>query len=248
MYYFHLVMKIALIGYGKMGHEIERILVSRGHTIPLIIDFNNTDQLTAENLSGCDVAIEFTTPSTAYGNIVTCLDSGVPVVCGTTAWLDRLTEVTTLCEQKKGAFFYASNYSIGVNIFFAINRQLAQMMSRFPEYDVTLNEVHHVQKKDAPSGTAVTLAEDILAGIDRKSSWHLGTTTTPGELEITAQRRAMVPGIHTIVWESDADVITIDHNAKNRSGFAMGAVLAAEFLADKRGMGRVYTMEDLLGF
>lgn len=248
MYYFHLVMKIALIGYGKMGHEIERILVSRGHTIPLIIDFNNTDLLTAENLSTCDVAIEFTTPGTAYGNIVACLNSGVPVVCGTTAWLDRLKEVTTLCEQKKGAFFYASNYSIGVNIFFAINRQLAQMMNRFPEYDVTLNEVHHVQKKDAPSGTAVTIAEDILAGIDRKTSWFLGTTTDADKLEVTAQRRAMVPGIHTVVWESDADVITIDHNAKNRSGFAMGAVLAAEFMVDKRGAGGVYGMKDLLGF
>lgn len=248
MYYFHHVMKIALIGYGKMGHEIERILVSRGHTLPLIIDLNNTDQLTAENLAGCDVAIEFTTPATAYGNVVTCLEAGIPVVCGTTAWLDKLPEVTALCERTHGAFFYASNYSVGVNIFFAINRQLAQMMNRFPEYDVTLNEVHHVQKKDAPSGTAVTLAEDILAGIDRKSSWFLGTTTDADKLEITAQRRAMVPGIHTVVWESDADIITIDHNAKNRSGFAMGAVLAAEFLADKRGAGKVFGMKDLLGF
>ena len=156
--------------------------------------------------------------------------------------------MTDLCQQTSGAFFYASNYSIGVNIFFAINRQLARMMNQFPEYDVTLNEVHHVQKKDAPSGTAVTLAEDILAGIDRKTSWHLGTTTDRDKLEVTAQRRAMVPGIHTIVWESDADTITIDHNAKNRSGFAMGAVLAAEYLADKRGTGKVYGMKDLLGF
>lgn len=241
-------MKIALIGYGKMGHEIEKILVSRGHTLPLIIDQDNTDQLTAENLNKCDVAIEFTTPATAFDNIVTCLKAGIPTVCGTTAWLDRLPEVTDLCQQTSGAFFYASNYSIGVNIFFAINRQLARMMNRFPEYDVTLNEVHHVQKKDAPSGTAVTLAEDILAGIDRKTSWHLGTTTDRDKLEVTAQRRAMVPGIHTIVWESDADTITIDHSAKNRSGFAMGAVLAAEYLADKRGTGKVYGMKDLLGF
>lgn len=241
-------MKIALIGYGKMGHEIERILVSRGHTIPLIIDMDNADQLTAANLAGCDVAIEFTTPATAYSNIVTCLEAGIPMVCGTTAWLDRLGKVTALCEERRGAFFYASNYSIGVNIFFAVNRYLAQLMNRFSEYDVTLNEVHHVQKKDAPSGTAVTLAEDILAGIDRKTAWHLGTTTVPNELEITAQRRAMVPGIHTVVWESDADIITIDHNAKNRSGFAMGAVLAAEFMADKRGTGQVYEMKDLLGF
>ncbi|WP_283391291.1 4-hydroxy-tetrahydrodipicolinate reductase [Millionella massiliensis] len=241
-------MKIALIGYGKMGHEIEKILVSRGHTLPMIIDQDNTDQLTAENLNQCDVAIEFTTPATAFDNIVTCLKAGIPTVCGTTAWLDRLPEATDLCQQTSGAFFYASNYSIGVNIFFAINRQLARMMNQFPEYDVTLNEVHHVQKKDAPSGTAVTLAEDILAGIDRKTSWHLGTTTDRDKLEVTAQRRAMVPGIHTIVWESDADTITIDHNAKNRSGFAMGAVLAAEYLADKRGTGKVYGMKDLLGF
>ncbi len=248
MYYFHLVMKIALIGYGKMGHEIEKILVSRGHTIPLIIDFDNTDQLTAENLNACDVAIEFTTPATAYGNIVSCLEAGIPVVCGTTAWLDRLPEATEICQRNGGAFFYASNYSIGVNIFFAVNRQLARMMNRFPEYDVTLNEVHHVQKKDAPSGTAVTLAEDILTGIDRKTSWLLGTTTDPEKLEVTAQRRSVVPGIHTVVWESEADTITIDHTAKNRSGFAMGAVLAAEFLAGKRGAGKVYGMKDLLGF
>lgn len=241
-------MKIALIGYGKMGHEIERILVSRGHEIPLIIDYDTTDRMTPENLRACDVAIEFSTPATAYGNIVACLTAGVPVVCGTTAWLERFSEVEALCKRNRGAFFYASNYSVGVNIFFAINRRLAEMMNRFPEYDATLNEVHHVQKKDAPSGTAVTLAEGILAGIDRKTRWHLGTTTAPNELEITAQRRSVVPGIHTVVWESEADVITIDHTAKNRSGFAMGAVLAAEFLAERRGTGRVYGMKDLLGF
>lgn len=241
-------MKIALIGYGKMGHEIEKILVSRGHTLSLIIDIDNTDRLTAGDLAACDVAIEFTTPATACGNVLACLEAGVPVVCGTTAWLDRLPEVTAACERMRGAFFYASNYSIGVNLFFAVNRHLAQMMNRFPEYDVTLNEVHHVQKKDAPSGTAVTLAEDILAGIDRKTGWHLGTTTVPEELEVTAQRRSVVPGIHTVVWESEADRITIDHTAKSRTGFAMGAVLAAEFLAGRRGTGRVYGMKDLLGF
>lgn len=238
-------MKVALIGYGKMGHEIERILIARGHTIPLIIDINNAADMTPENLGACDVAIEFTTPTTAYANIIKCLEAGVPVVCGTTAWLDRFDEVVRRCEEQKGAFFYASNYSIGVNIFAHINKELARLMNRFGEYDVTLNEVHHTQKKDAPSGTAVTLAEGILEECDRKKSWHLGTTTQAGELEITAQRRAMVPGIHTIVWESDADVITIDHNAKNRSGFASGAVLAAEFLCGKVG---VYQMSDLLGF
>lgn len=238
-------MKVALIGYGKMGHEIERILISRGHTLQLIIDIDNQGDMTTEKLSQCDVAIEFTTPGTAFDNILKCLDAGVPVVCGTTAWLDRYDCVLNHCAKRNGAFFYASNYSIGVNIFAHINRELARMMNRFGEYDVTMNEVHHVQKKDAPSGTAVTLAEGILDECERKQKWHLGTTTTPGELEITAQRRAMVPGIHTIVWESDADVITIDHNAKNRSGFAMGAVLAAEFLCGKVG---VYSMKDMLGF
>lgn len=155
-------MKIALIGYGKMGKEIEQILIARGHTIPLIIDLNNTNDLDAAHLQKVDVAIEFTTPSTAYGNVVKCLEAGVPVVCGTTAWLDKLPEVEQLCKEKNGAFFYASNYSIGVNIFFEINRRLAQLMNRFGEYDVTIEETHHTQKKDAPSGTAVTLAEGVL--------------------------------------------------------------------------------------
>lgn len=241
-------MKIALIGYGKMGHELERVLLSRGHSIPLIIDIDNPQDLNKENLSECDVAIEFTTPATAYGNIIRCLEGDIPVVCGTTAWLDKLDDVTALCREREGAFFYASNYSVGVNMFFAINRKLAEMMNRFGEYDVTLNEVHHTQKKDAPSGTAVTLAEDILSGIDRKQSWYLGTTTDADKLEVTAQRRSVVPGIHTIVWESEADVITLDHTAKNRSGFALGAVLAAEFMADKKGTGKVFGMHDLLGF
>lgn len=238
-------MKIALIGYGKMGHEIEKILLERGHTIPLIIDMDNTADMTPARLQECDVAIEFTTPDTAYGNIIKCLDAGVPVVCGTTAWLDRFDDVTAHCQKRGGAFFYASNYSVGMNIFAHINQELARLMKGFAEYDVTLNEVHHTQKKDAPSGTAVTLAEGILAHSSRKTEWHLGTTTQPQQLEITAQRRAMVPGIHTIVWESPADVITIDHNAKNRSGLAQGAVLAAEFLNGKTG---VYNMNDMLGF
>lgn len=236
-------MKVALIGYGKMGHEIESVLLKRGHEVVLIIDVNNADQFNAENLSKADVAIEFSAPSAAYGNIVKCIESGVPVVCGTTAWLDRYDEVVALCENHKGAFFYASNYSIGVNLFFKINRELASLMERFGEYDVTLNEIHHTQKKDAPSGTAITLAEGILENCTRKKSWHLGTTIEPELLEVTSQRRSVVPGTHTIVWESPADTITIDHTAKNRSGFAVGAVVAAEFLAGKQG---VYTMDDIL--
>lgn len=164
-------MKIALVGYGKMGKEIEQILIARGHTISLIIDVNNTADLDADHLRDIDVAIEFTTPQTAYGNIVKCIEAGVPVVCGTTAWLDKLPEVEQLCKAKQGAFFYASNYSIGVNIFFEINRYLAELMNRFGEYDVTIEETHHTQKKDAPSGTAVTLAEGILSNLGRKRKW-----------------------------------------------------------------------------
>ncbi len=236
-------MKIALIGYGKMGKEIEQILIARGHTIPLIIDLNNTNDLDAAHLKEIDVAIEFTTPSTAYGNVVKCLEAGVPVVCGTTAWLDKLPQVEQLCKEKNGAFFYASNYSIGVNIFFEINRLLAQLMNRFGEYDVTIEETHHTQKKDAPSGTAVTLAEGILENLDRKQKWVCGTTTVPEELEVVAIRRSVVPGTHTVTYESDVDSLSITHMAKSRRGFALGAVLAAEFLYGKTG---IFSMKDLM--
>lgn len=236
-------MKIALIGYGKMGKEIEQILIARGHTIPLIIDLNNTNDLDAAHLKEIDVAIEFTTPSTAYGNVVKCLEAGVPVVCGTTAWLDKLPQVEQLCKEKTGAFFYASNYSIGVNIFFEINRRLAQLMNRFGEYDVTIEETHHTQKKDAPSGTAVTLAEGILENLDRKQKWVCGTTTVPEELEVVAIRRSVVPGTHTVTYESDVDSLSITHMAKSRRGFALGAVLAAEFLHGKTG---IFSMKDLM--
>ncbi len=236
-------MKIALIGYGKMGKEIEQILIARGHTIPLIIDLNNTNDLDTAHLQKVDVAIEFTTPSTAYGNVVKCLEAGVPVVCGTTAWLDKLPEVEQLCKEKNGAFFYASNYSIGVNIFFEINRRLAQLMNRFGEYDVTIEETHHTQKKDAPSGTAVTLAEGVLENLDRKQKWVCGTTTVPEELEVVAIRRSVVPGTHTVTYESDVDALSITHMAKSRRGFALGAVLAAEFLHGKTG---IFSMKDLM--
>lgn len=226
-----------------MGKEIEQILIARGHTIPLIIDLNNTNDLDAAHLKEIDVAIEFTTPSTAYGNVVKCLEAGVPVVCGTTAWLDKLPQVEQLCKEKNGAFFYASNYSIGVNIFFEINRRLAQLMNRFGEYDVTIEETHHTQKKDAPSGTAVTLAEGILENLDRKQKWVCGTTTVPEELEVVAIRRSVVPGTHTVTYESDVDSLSITHMAKSRRGFALGAVLAAEFLYGKTG---IFSMKDLM--
>ena len=209
----------------------------------MIIDLNNTNDLDTAHLQKVDVAIEFTTPSTAYGNVVKCLEEGVPVVCGTTAWLDKLPEVEQLCKEKNGAFFYASNYSIGVNIFFEINRRLAQLMNRFGEYDVTIEETHHTQKKDAPSGTAVTLAEGVLENLDRKQKWVCGTTTVPEELEVVAIRRSVVPGTHTVTYESDVDALSITHMAKSRRGFALGAVLAAEFLHGKTG---IFSMKDLM--
>lgn len=236
-------MKAALIGYGKMGREIERLLLERGHSVPLIIDIDNANDLNTENLKGIDVAIEFSAPDAAFGNIRKCLEAGTPVVCGTTAWLDRYDEAVKICNENNGAFFYASNYSIGVNIFFKINRELARLMNRFPEYDVTIEEVHHTQKLDAPSGTAITLAEGVLAELDRKEKWICGTTTVPGELEIGAIRRSVVPGTHTVTYESPVDALKIEHTVKSRSGLAQGAVSAAEFLCGKKG---IYTMDDLM--
>ena len=235
-----------------MGRAIEKILVDNGHTVELRIDVDNPDDITPENLRKADVAIEFTTPGTAYGNIVKCLEAGVPVVCGTTGWLDRYDEVVGLCRKLNGKMFYASNYGLGVNILFKINRALASIMNKFGEYDVTVGEVHHTQKKDAPSGTAITLAEGILDNLDRKTEWFLGTPAVmdkyePGKLEITSQRRSVVPGIHTVTWESPLDVLTIDHNMKSRDGLAFGAVLAASFLVGNKKAG-VYSMDDLLGF
>lgn len=236
-------MNVAILGYGKMGRAIEQLLITRGHNVVLIIDKDNIAELTTPNLQKADVAIEFSAPAAAYGNITACLEAGVPVVCGTTAWLDKYSKVVEMCNATNGTFFYASNYSVGVNLFFKANQYLAKMMNRFSEYDVTLNEIHHTQKLDAPSGTAVTLAEGIVDNIERKKSWHLGTTTQADLLEVTAQRRSVVPGTHTIVWESEVDKIIIEHEAKSRQGFVVGAVLAAEFLCGKTG---IYTMDDLL--
>lgn len=240
-------MKTVIIGYGKMGHEIEKILSARGHEIVLIVDEHNRSDLAMEKLRrlGAQTAIEFTTPDTAFGNITACLEAGVGVVSGTTGWLDRLGEVESLCRERGGAFFYASNYSVGVNIFFRVNEALANMMDSFESYDVTIEEVHHTQKKDAPSGTAITIAEGILARLGRKEKWVGETTTAPGELEVLAIRRSIVPGTHTVTYESPDDSITITHSAKGRTGFATGAVLAAEFICGKQG---IFTMEDLLGF
>jgi 4-hydroxy-tetrahydrodipicolinate reductase len=233
-----------------MGREIERVLLERGHEVGPIIDVDNAGDLNASKMAGVDVAIEFTTPDTALGNIRRCIEIGVPLVCGTTAWTAHLPEVEELCRERGGAFFYASNYSIGVNVAFELNRRLAAMMDRFPEYDVTVEEVHHTAKKDAPSGTAIVLAEDIVAALDRKRRWVGATTTDPAELEVVSVRRSVAPGTHTVTYESPVDAITLTHNIKSRAGLAAGAVLAAEFLVSEVAAHRkgVYTMKDLLGF
>ena len=238
-------MKIALIGYGKMGKTIEQIALQRGHQIVSIIDINNTADFESEAFRSADVAIEFTTPATALGNYMRCFEANVPVVSGTTGWLEHLDEVKAKCEQEGKTFFYASNFSVGVNIFFALNRYLAKIMNGFPAYDVRMTEVHHIHKLDAPSGTAITLAEGILDNVERKERWTLETAEQPTDLPIHAIREGEVPGIHEIIYESEADTISIKHDAKSRAGFALGAVIAAEFTAGKKGF---LGMNDLFHF
>ena len=238
-------MKIALVGYGKMGKTIEQIARNRGHEIVSIIDVNNPEDFESEAFKQVDVAIEFTTPATAFDNYMKCFAAGVPVVSGTTGWLNRLDEVKRMCAEEGKTFFYASNFSIGVNIFFALNKYLAKIMNNFPSYDVRMTEVHHIHKLDAPSGTAITLAEGILDNLDRKERWTLETSEKPTDLPIHAIREGEVPGIHEIIYESDADIISIKHDAKSRAGFALGAVLAAEFTAGKKGF---LGMNDLFHF
>ncbi len=228
-------MKIALIGYGKMGKTIEQIALSRGHKIVSIIDVNNPEDFESDAFRSADVAIEFTTPATAFDNYMKCFAANVPVVSGTTGWTARLGEIKDICEKEGKTFFYASNFSIGVNIFFALNKYLAKIMNNFPSYDVRMTEVHHIHKLDAPSGTAITLAEGILENIDRKDRWTLETAEKPTDLPIHAIREGEVPGIHEIIYESDVDTISIKHDAKSRAGFALGAVVAAEFTAGKKG-------------
>lgn len=238
-------MKIALIGYGKMGKTIEQIALQRGHQIVSIIDINNTADFESEAFRSADVAIEFTTPATALGNYMRCFAANVPVVSGTTGWLEHLDEVKAKCEQEGKTFFYASNFSVGVNIFFALNRYLAKIMNGFPAYDVRMTEVHHIHKLDAPSGTAITLAGGILENVERKERWTLETAEQPTDLPIHAIREGEVPGIHEIIYESEADTISIKHDAKSRAGFALGAVIAAEFTAGKKGF---LGMNDLFHF
>jgi len=236
-------MKIALIGYGKMGKEIEKTALDRGHEIVLKIDITNPEDLNLANLKRADVAIEFTTPATATANYKLCFEAGVPVVSGTTGWLEKQAEVHQLCKDLNGTFFYSSNYSLGVNIFFALNKKLAELMANHSEYTVEMKEIHHTQKLDAPSGTAITLAEGIIENIPEKKAWVNHTTTVTSELGIISEREGQVPGTHIINYDSEVDYIEITHCAKNRKGLAFGAVLAAEYSFGKKG---ILNMNDLL--
>ncbi|WZL89240.1 4-hydroxy-tetrahydrodipicolinate reductase [Salinimicrobium sp. 3283s] len=231
-------MKIALLGYGKMGKTIERLAVERGHEIVLKVD-NDIDNA---DLSQADVAIDFSVPDAAFKNITACFEKQVPVVSGTTGWLKQYDEAVEICKEQEAAFIYASNYSLGVNLFFELNRNLAKLMQRFSEYNVAIEEIHHTQKLDAPSGTAITLAEQIIENSD-KTGWQLDNARE-NEIPVTAKRIENVPGTHTISYNSEVDTIKIEHVAHSRDGFALGAIIAAEWLQHKKG---VFSMKDVLG-
>ncbi|MBX9808585.1 MAG: 4-hydroxy-tetrahydrodipicolinate reductase [Flavobacteriaceae bacterium] len=230
-------MKIALLGYGKMGQTIERIALERGHEIVLKKDEFNT----YEGLSNADVAIDFSIPAVAVANISSCFYANVPVVSGTTGWLDRYNEMVALCQEKKGAFISSSNFSLGVNLFFGLNEYLAKMMSKFDSYKVEMEEIHHTQKLDAPSGTAISLAKGVIENSDY-TSWTL-EEANENQIHIDAVRTENVPGTHTVTYNSNVDTIEIKHTAHNRDGFALGAVIAAEWIVGKHG---VFTMKDVL--
>jgi len=238
-------MNIALIGYGKMGKEIERIALQRGHTIATIIDVGGESGFESEAFKNADIAIEFTIPDSALNNYRKCFAANIPVVSGTTGWLDHLAEIKDACENGGQTFFYASNYSLGVNILFTLNKYLAKIMNQFPDYNVKMIETHHIHKLDAPSGTAITLAQDIIEEVERKDNWSLDIENNPSDIAIKAVREGEVPGIHEVIYESSVDTISIKHDTKNREGLAMGAILAAEFTFGKKGF---LGMKDMLDF
>jgi 4-hydroxy-tetrahydrodipicolinate reductase len=233
-------MKVALLGYGKMGKIIERILLERGHEVVL----KKTSTTTFDGLKNADVAIDFSLPSVAVTNISECLTCGVPVISGTTGWLEEYPKMVSLCQEKNGAFLYGSNFSLGVNLFFQLNENLAKMMSKFNQYKVELEEIHHTQKLDAPSGTAISLAKGIIEN-SGYTSWTLDKNREENQLYIDAKRIENVPGTHSVFYNSDVDTIEIKHTAHNREGFAFGAVIAAEWIIDKKG---IFTMKDVLQF
>jgi len=235
-------MNIALIGYGKMGKEIEAIAIKRKHKIVLHVEKDNADLVTENDLKRADVAIEFTTPHTVVDNLKRCITAGLPVVVGTTGWYDQFAEIEKLCLSKKSALFHATNFSVGVNLFFKVNKYLAELMNKYEEYEVSMEEIHHIHKLDKPSGTAITLANQIIDKIERKTKWSL-TEKGKDAVFIKDIREGEVPGTHVIRYHSAVDDIEIMHEAHNRKGFALGAVMAAEFLHGKKG---IYTMDDII--
>jgi len=235
-------MNIALFGYGKMGKEIEAIATKKGHDIVLIVDSTNSDLVTDSDLKKADVAIEFSKPHTAIENIKRCFDAGLPVVVGTTGWYDNFKEIEQLCRKKKGGLFHATNFSVGVNLFFKVNSYLAELMSKYSDYDVSMEEIHHIHKLDKPSGTAITLANQVIEKLERKTKWSIDKKDTD-TLFIKDIREGEVPGTHIIKYTSPIDDIEIMHKAHNRKGFASGAVIAAEFMKGKSG---IYTMNDII--
>ncbi len=240
------MLRICIIGYGKMGHEVERVARERGHSIPLIVDRNNHNEINSDKFKNVDVAIEFTSPQIAKQNVQACFDAGVPVVCGTTGWNDQLSDMIEKARQGRGTLFYASNFSIGVNIFFKLNQLAASILSRVEDYKPSIIEIHHTQKLDAPSGTAISLANIINAHMPSYSGWSLlPNNITDDKIPIQAVREGAVPGTHMVTFESDQDIIRLTHEAKSRKGFALGAVLAAEFIYNRKGF---YNMDNLINF
>lgn len=244
-------MKIALLGYGKMGHIIEQIAMDRGHQIVLRIDALNPEDLTTEQLRKADVAIDFSTPGTVISHINACFEAGVPVVVGTTGWYSRISEVESKCLSGNNSMLYASNFSVGVNVFFHVNKVLAKIMNRYPQYEVQVEEIHHTEKLDSPSGTAITIAEGIVDQLDRKTEWvnqlideQAELLLKPGQLLIESHRIENVPGTHTVIYSSEVDEIELKHTAHNRTGFGLGAVLAAEWIKDRKGFYNITEMFD----
>jgi 4-hydroxy-tetrahydrodipicolinate reductase len=240
-----LIMNIALIGYGRMGHEIDAIAIKRGHIIKLIVDKDNTSDLNKLNLEGIDVAIEFSFPDSAYNNIIKCLENRVPVVSGTTGWLEKYESAVDICKKYNSAFLHSTNFSIGVNLLFRLNKELARQMDRYRDYSVSIEEIHHTKKLDAPSGTAITLADGIVRNHTEYNGWCSGNEKEDNKIPISSVREGSVPGTHIITWDSDIDILSLKHEARNRKGLALGAVVAAEFIHKRSG---IFTMDDVMGF